>query len=141
MTSTAPTADLDRSVGEWVGQTDLHDLLPQTAVLLDHLLLGHGGTPVAAMGRARLHLLEGRPADGLALLEDRGLAGQLEPGRATWNAALSDACRAADGDRLAFERILALAAEVVGTDGAVEAGYLVAAAADGLGEQRVADGA
>lgn len=140
MTSTAPRAELDRSVGEWAGQTDVHDLLPETAVLLDHLL-GSGGSTGAVLGRARLHLLEGRPAEGLSLLQDRGLDGQLEAGRATWNAAVSDACRAAEGDRPAFERLLALAADVVDTDGAVEAGYLVAAAADALGEQRVADGA
>jgi hypothetical protein len=131
-------ATLDDSWLTWTASADDADEL-ELASALHAALPPEQDSPDVAVWRARLFLLQGRPEEALAELVRHGLTEAPVQGSLTWAELVLVAVRAALGDPASFHRLLEAASLTAGELQSWRAAYLVAAAAEQLGHQAIAD--
>ena len=131
-------ATTDHQWRQWATAADDLDEFELALTLLDRSPEGLSDEFVA-VERARLLLMLRRPVDGLAALDQAGIAWASVEGEFNWSDAVRAACQAAARDDESFRWLIWAASVVAGTPQAWRLTYLIAAAASQRSDQAVAD--
>ena len=139
VTADDPAAVPDDAWEQWSEAADAADNFGVALAMIDAMSDEQRRGRATAMRKARLLLLCQRPSEALAVLSELGVDVLPATGDLSWAALVLAACRAATGDRWAYQWLLAAVSRLADTEHAAPVAYLVAAAAEQIGDSGTGD--